>query len=75
MKCKKCKTTGLQSDLCDDCLEEQTFKEIRRQLLNIEVWNCNTKTKFMFSTLTRITDPQQITDVISEVLNKEEPNK
>lgn len=75
MKCKKCKTTGLESDLCDDCLEEQTFKEIKRQLLNIEVWNCNTKTKFVFSTLTRITDVQQITDAISEALNRKELHK
>ena len=47
-------------------------EKIRRQLLNIEVWNCDTKTKFVFSTLTRITDMQQITDAISEALNKKE---
>lgn len=54
----------------DDC--EVIEEEPERQIINIEVWNCNTKTKFVFSTLTRITDPQQLTDVISEALNKQE---
>lgn len=66
----KCKTTGLESDLCDDC--EVIEEESERQIINIEVWNCNTKTKFVFSTLTRITDMQQITDAISEALNRKE---
>lgn len=30
MKCKKCKTTGLETDIYGDCFEEQTFKEVRK---------------------------------------------
>lgn len=51
------------------------YTEPYRQLLMITVWNCNTESKFYFNTLTRITDAQQITDAISEALNRKELHK